>query len=113
MIDSYNFGKMVVDGVAYKNDLIVCGDKIISDWRRREGHELAVEDISASIQEFNPSVIIVGAGKWGMMKILPDTKTYFENLGIEIIIQKTGRAWKTYNEQLTNERPMGAFHLTC
>ncbi len=60
MIDSYNFGKMVVEDVAYKNDLIVCGDKIVSDWWRREGHELAVEDISDSVQKFNPSVIIIG-----------------------------------------------------
>lgn len=113
MIEEYGFGKIVVAGIRYDKDLIIYQDKVVPNWWRRNGHELAAADIEKSVEEFNPSVIIVGSGKWGMLKVLPETKTYLENLNIGLVIERTGRAWKAYNKLLQNERPLGAFHLTC
>jgi hypothetical protein len=67
-IDSYQFGRIVIDATAYTNDCIITGSKVLSDWWRKEGHLLAVEDIK-SVIESKPSILIVGCGASGMMKI--------------------------------------------
>jgi len=113
MIENYSFGKMVVNGVSYNKDLIICGDRVLADWWRRKGHELAVDDILSSVKEFHPSIVVVGTGKWGMVKVLPETRNFLEKREIKIIIEKTDQAWKRYNQFLASEQPMGVFHLTC
>ena len=45
MIDSYGFGRIVVDKMNYDADLIVFPDGVQPGWRRKEGHLLEWEDI--------------------------------------------------------------------
>jgi hypothetical protein len=45
--------------------------------------------------------------------ILPETDTFFHSHQIRLIAQKTGQAWKTFNELSNSEKVLGAFHLTC
>lgn len=41
--DSYQFGKIVIDSVAYDKDLIILGDTVHPDWWLKQGHSLGVE----------------------------------------------------------------------
>jgi hypothetical protein len=43
-IDSYDFGHIVVDGVSYKNDLLIWPGRIKADWWRQEAHLLQAGD---------------------------------------------------------------------
>ena len=113
MIEEWVFGKIVVDGQVYNSDVIIFEEKVESDWWRNKGHELCVTDIKVAIEAFNPTVIVVGTGKFGMMKILPETDTFLQSRQIRLIAQKTGQAWKTFNDLLNSEKVLGAFHLTC
>jgi len=36
-IDSYQFGRIVIDGVGYGSDLIILGDGVQENWRRVRG----------------------------------------------------------------------------
>jgi len=112
-IDSYSFGVMKVDGREYRQDLIIFPDKIRSNWWRREGHSLAIEDLG-DIIEFKPELLIVGTGASGMMEIPAATKQALQNAGIQIIVQKTSQACNTFNQQAEcGKKVVGAFHLTC
>jgi hypothetical protein len=113
MIEEYSFGKIVINGQIYNSDVIIFEEKVQSDWWRNKGHELCINDIELAIEAFNPTVIVVGTGKFGMMKILPETDTFFHSHQIRLIAQKTGQAWKTFNELSNSEKVLGAFHLTC
>lgn len=113
MIDSYQFGRIVIDGVSYRSDLILCEHQVLADWWRRSGHELCVADIEAVIAEFSPQVLIVGTGRFGMMKVLPETATFLRSQEIQLIVEKTGAAVTTYNRLIGTTRVMAAFHLTC
>ena len=63
--------------------------------------------------ESQPEVLVVGTGYSGLMKVLPETREYVTSRGIELMVQKTGEAWRAYNFLSTSQRVVGAFHLTC
>lgn len=112
-IDSYDFGSIVINGKTHKSDIIVSSDKLKPNWRRKEGHSLAVEDIQDIINQ-KPEIIVIGMGYNGIMDVPLETKKYIESLGIKVITQKTTEAVNTYNKLLKDGRKLiGAFHLTC
>jgi hypothetical protein len=44
-IEKYSFGKMVINGKTYTQDLIIYPDSIEDSWWRKKGHSLVPEDI--------------------------------------------------------------------
>ena len=112
MIDSYSFGRMVIDGKTYTSDVILYPDKVDDSWWRESGHLLQKEDLRDVIQ-YNPEILIVGTGAYGLMKILDETKQFLETEGIELISEETKEACKIYNELKERKKAVAAFHLTC
>lgn len=113
VIDSYNFGEIVIDGRRYTSDLIVFPDRVREGWWRREGHRLHIEDIEEVIREQKPEVLVVGTGYSGLMKVLPETEDYLKSKGVELIVQSTMEACKTFNRLIRIRRVVAALHLTC
>ena len=112
MIDSYDFGRIVVDGKAYTSDMIIFPDKVKDNWWRKEGHALHIEDIESVIKE-KPEVLIVGTGNYGLLKVLQETKEYIESKGIELIVEPTEKACEMYNEVSKDKKAVAVLHLTC
>lgn len=112
MIDSYDFGRIVVDGKAYTSDVIIFPDRVKDNWWRKEGHALHIEDIESVVKE-KPEVLIVGTGNYGLLKVLPETKEYIESQGIELIVEPTGKAYEMYNKVSKGKKAAAALHLTC
>ena len=113
MIDSYNFGKIIINGKIFTSDCIVSRDSINASWWRKSGHELSIEDIREIIEKEKPETIVVGKGKYGLMKILKETEDYLKEHGIEIHSGKTDEAVKIYNNVSKDKKVVGFFHLTC
>lgn len=113
MIDSYSFGNIVIDGRRFNSDCIVSQSCVNGDWWRKRGHELSVEDIREVIEKEKPESIVVGKGKYGLMKILKETEEFLNGLGIEIHSGNTDEAVKTYNDISADKKVIGFFHLTC
>jgi hypothetical protein len=112
MIDSYDFGRIVINGKRYNSDLIVFSDKVRDGWWRKEGHRLHVDDLK-DVLEFKPEVLVVGTGYSGLMRIPPETRRYVESEGIELISQKTAEACETFNRLGKSRKVVAALHLTC
>lgn len=113
MIESYKFGKIVIDGKTYSSDLIIYEDKIEDNWWRQKGHSLSPDDIQKVI-DAQPDLLIVGTGYSGLMKVPRKTKKFIEEKGIQLIAEKTPNAVKTYNGlSKTDEQVIAALHLTC
>ena len=113
MIDSYSFGKIIINGDEFSSDVLIFKNFIKHNWWRKKGHELCIEDIKKAVEEFNPTIAIVGTGKFGLMKILPETEEYLRSTNTKLIVQKTNIAFTTYNDLFRSEKVLGAFHLTC
>jgi len=112
MIESYNFGRITIDGKRYHTDILVFPNKIKTDWLRKEGHRLQIADLKEAL-EAKPEVLVVGTGYSGLMAVPPETRSYIESKGIELILQKTAEACKTFNNLIESRTVVAALHLTC
>lgn len=110
MIESYDFGRIVIDGRTYTSDVIIFPDRVMDNWWRKDGHNLDIEDLKEVI-EFGPETLVVGTGYSGIMKVKDETREFLESKGIKVIVKKTGEACDILNSLGTN--CVGAFHLTC
>jgi len=115
LIDSYEFGAMVINGKRYTSDVVIFPDRVLDGWWRREGHRLYVEDLKEVLgAEPTPEVLVVGTGYSGLMKVSPGVEEALRGSGIELIAQPTKQACQTFNELLkSGRRVVAAFHLTC
>jgi len=112
MIDSYEFGEIIIDGKSYTSDVIIYPDRIDDKWWRKEGHKLQVEDIK-EVMNAKPEVLIVGTGYSGFLEVASRTKHFLETNGVELIVANTKKACQKYNERSKTKRVVAAFHLTC
>lgn len=112
MIDSYSFGNITINGKSFISDVIIFPDHVKSNWWRREGHQLCVEDIKEVIEE-RPKILVVGTGRSGAMRILPETRNHLKSNDIELIEEKTDKACKIFNQISSSGKVIAALHLTC
>ena len=115
MIESYDFGLIVIKARKYTSDVIVFPERVIELWWRKEGHRIYVEDLKEILdREPRPEVLVVGTGYYGIVKISPEVETVLKSQGIELVAQPTKEACQTFNKLLkSNRRVAGAFHLAC
>ena len=111
-IESYEFGHIVIDGQAYKADLILLPDRILDGWWRQEGHVLHPADLDA-VFDAHPDVLIVGQGAYSRMRVADETARAVERAGIEMIVLPTHKAVERYNSLPAGQRAAAALHLTC
>ncbi|RKY67487.1 MAG: hypothetical protein DRQ02_07170 [Candidatus Latescibacterota bacterium] len=111
-IESYQFGNITIDGETYTSDVIIYPDRVDSSWWRKQGHRLSIEDLKG-IMEAEPEVLVVGMGSPGLMRVPPETRDYIEARGIELVVEPTDKAWKTYNRLKDSRKVVAALHLTC
>jgi len=112
MIDSYDFGEVVINGKRYTLDVIIYPDRVKSDWWRKEGHQLCIDDLEDALDQ-KPDVIVVGTGNPGLMRVLPETEKLIQAKKIKLIVQPTKEACKTYNRLSSSQKVIAMLHLTC
>ncbi len=112
-IDSYQFGRIVIDGTAYDSDCLIMGGSVLQNWRRRQGHLLCAEDLKPVI-DAAPQVVVVGCGAYAMMKVPQQTILLLQENGIRCEPLETAKAVQRFN-QLMHEgaNAAAALHLTC
>jgi len=110
VIEDYSFGRIVIDGEEFDEDVILLGEKIIEGWWRERGHSVNKKDIE-TILDFDPDILILGTGSSGNMKV---PRSLSKRLDFEVESYPTKNAIKRYNELLKeNKKVAGGFHLTC
>ncbi len=111
-IDSYDFGRVVVDGRSYTRDLIIRPDGVVPDWWRKEGHSLQPQDL-ISVLDPAPEILITGCGASGILSVPRETRKWVAEKGIELIELPTRAACERYNELAEKARVVAGLHLTC
>ena len=111
-VDSYQFGKIVIDGVVYTKDVILLPSQTISNWWRKEGHLLNVSDLEV-ILSVNLDVLVIGQGANSRMQIKTEVIEALLAAGIELVSLPTQEACQEYNRRSTKQRAAAALHLTC
>ena len=86
-------------------------DRIVSDWWRRDGHSLALEDLDEVFDEL-PERLILGVGAHGRLHPDPATIAELERRGIAVQCLRTHDAVRRSGE-LDERLTAAALHLTC
>lgn len=113
MIEKYEFGRIVIDGKAYTDDVRIIDGKVLPKWWRKEGHFLDTGDLE-EVFAYSVKILIVGTGHSGLMKVGESVRKYCKEHDIELIEMITAEAVSKYNEISKKGKGVaGAFHLTC
>ncbi|MBI4833088.1 MAG: hypothetical protein HY801_16345 [Candidatus Lindowbacteria bacterium] len=113
VIKGYSFGVVSVDGSKYERDIIIYPDRIQSDWWRREGHKLQIEDIGDVLAN-PPEVFVVGLGDQARMQVDPRVAEELKKRGVELFAAPTKQACDKFNKLAEEgKRVIAALHLTC
>ena len=120
MIEEYRFGSIKILGKTYDYDMEVRWTGEVLKWWRKEGHLVDIDDVKRAVEQ-SPDVIIIGTGHSGMAKVTNEAQSFIKEKGIELIIDITEEATKTFNiicqeseeETGKQEKIIGLFHLTC
>lgn len=120
MIEEYNFGYIIIDGRRYNNDVEVRWTNEVLPWRFKNRHQIDTEEVRRTIEQ-KPETIIIGIGQSGLAIVTEQAQNFIRENGIELIIDKTEEAVKTFNvmkedsleEEGRQRRVIGLFHLSC
>jgi len=112
-ITEYTFGRIAINGKTYQTDVIITPHSVKDKWWRKEGHNLAIEDLESIIDK-NPQIIIIGTGYYGRLQVPEVTRSFLKDKGIQVEVVPTSDAVERFN-QLQQEcaRIVAALHLTC
>ena len=110
-IGGYHFGHVLVDDRELTRDVIVLPNRVIENWWRRQGHELAWVDLEDVAGEL-PGRLIVGTGADQRMRPDTDVLDLLRERGIEVECLPTDRAVARFAE-LDPAETAAALHLTC
>jgi hypothetical protein len=111
-IDRYRFGNISINGHSYTHDVIILPDRVLPNWWRNEGHELAMEDLQQVLNS-EPDLLVIGQGAYGRMKVPSGVQKQLQDKGIELSLSSTNEACEVYNRERQNRRTVAALHLTC
>jgi hypothetical protein len=112
IIESYNFGEVVIGGRTFRQDVLILPDRIIDQWWRKEGHLLQLDDLGEALAAA-PQVLIVGTGMPGKMRVDPGLAQYLQQAGIDLFTLPTQEACRRFNELAPTRKTVAALHLTC
>lgn len=110
-LTEYSFGRLMLDGSEQTRDVIVLPDRVVSNWWRREGHSLVLDDLEEVLDAL-PERLIVGVGAYGRLRPDPATIAELERRGIVVECLRTDAAVRRYGE-CDEQRTAAALHLTC
>jgi hypothetical protein len=111
-IDSYSFGRIVIDGRTYTRDVMVTPSGVIPEWWRKEGHSLAPEDL-AEVVRAAPEVFVMGCGAHGVLKVPEGTRRWLAEMGMDLVELPTPGAVERYNRLTPEKKVVAGLHLTC
>ena len=114
MIDQYKEGRfMIVEGKRFIQDLKIIDGRVTGNWWRGRGHLLEASDIQ-DILDTSPSILVVGTGYAGNMRLSRNLSERLADAGIEVVSKRTQKAAEVFNRLAAEGHDVaGAFHLTC
>lgn len=113
-IDSYRFGKIVIDGEAFTDDVLIVRGAVESPWwRRAGGHVYRPEDLKLLL-DAAPQVVCLGTGYLGRVRVDDDTEAAFRRVGSRLEIGRTQQMVEAFNRLVRDDvDAAAALHLTC
>lgn len=117
-IDETSFGRIIIDGLSYRDVLIVDGRVSERDHARLKelygtGHVIGDYEMEQLLSG-EPQAIVVGTGQSGVLDVPESISSRLGSKGIELIQATTPEAAQIYNRLTEGGRRVNALiHTTC
>ena len=111
-IDSYSFGRIVINNKTYTSDVIIYPGRVDASWWRMEGHLLQFADVAEALQA-KPDVLLIGTGYAGVMRVPRETLDRIVAQGVEVRVERTSKAVALYNDLQGVMTVIATLHITC
>jgi len=113
-IDEYEPGRIRIDGHDERADLTLSLAGLRRGWWRKEGHELAIDDLDVALDR-HPRTVVVGSGAPGRIRPHPDLAQALRERATEMELLPSATAVVRSNELIEQGEPSwaGALNLTC
>lgn len=121
-INSTSFGQITINGQIYDYDVVIRSTGEIVPRKKHfaksqfgTSHKVPIAEIEDLLANDQFKTLVVGNGQNGALEFLPETQEFLDQKGIQVILQPTPEAIRTFNEQVNSSpgRVAGLFHLTC
>ncbi len=113
MIDSYEFGRFVINSRPYNSDIKLMKGGVIKYWSYVEHHKVTLKDVDEIFRE-DPDCVVIGTGKFGAVSVEEDVEKAASEAGIKLMAKPTEEACKKYNELVKLGKNVSAImHATC
>ncbi len=114
-IESFSFGRIVIDGTAHRKDVVIYPDGSIA---QRKGGLWLFGSHSFESQEIEElegaEVVALGLGMLSRARLSGPAKEYLRKHDLEIRMLPTREAVNTFNQLIEQGRKAGAIlHITC
>lgn len=110
VINSSQYGSIVINGVAYSHDVYILPSGRVEE--RKYGHTFTKDQVERVLEE-NPNVVFIGKGTSGMASLSSDARVLLEERGIEIIEANTQEIKDKFNELAKTKKVAAIIHVTC
>jgi len=112
MIEHYEFGSYIINGIRYQYDIKLYMDHV-EEWDGREGHIIRAADIH-DLVTFRPQAIVIGTGAYDRVRVEPDVEKELKKADIQLFKLPTPQAVQKYNELIKHGKKVcGVMHATC
>lgn len=110
-INSYEFGKITINGKTY-GDVIIMDNAIIErDWKKGS-HGVSETELEKLLKN-NPDIVIIGTGKYETLIVEQAIKNKLMKIK-DVYIENTSLAVETFNKIIKKNMKINAlFHTTC
>ncbi len=109
VVNAYEPGRVVINGKAHRQSIVILPDRIITEWDPRSVTDLT-HDHFRVIADLQPDVVLLGTG---LKQLFPPPGLYATLLdrGIGIEMMDTASACRTYNLLMAEGRKVAAVLL--
>ena len=109
----FSFGRIVVDGQTCNNDIKIISGRLVSNWWRKSGHTVEIEDVQDVIDS-DSTILVIGKGQPGYMRVTESLQEHLEKNDIELIVEQTSDAIQTFSRLMQAGKQVSAgFHVGC
>ena len=84
MIIDFSFGRIVANGQTCNTDIKIVQGTLVSDWWRKSGHTVEVEDVQDAL-DTEMDILVIGQGQPGYMRITDSLRNLLAEKNVTLI----------------------------
>lgn len=117
ILTGIGFGWVDVDDQRISHDILIRLDGQVTKRKKKLSKEVYGTSHTISLAEAEyifedgAELLIIGAGRFGKVRLSPEAADYFQEKNCRVDIFTTPKAVKTWNESAG--KLIGLFHITC